>query len=88
VPRAFHFEYILPAWKYEFERERKVFFFEKKKQKTFVCFGFGFAGDRLHPNEQKFFYHDSLRSRQSVRVPPCGAVQLGFFICSCVAAAS
>jgi hypothetical protein len=44
VPRVFHFEYILPAWKYEFEREGKVFFFEKKKQKTFVCFGFGFAG--------------------------------------------
>ncbi len=43
---------------------------------------------RGRPVEKKDIYHDSLRSRQSVRVPPCGAVQLGFFICSCVAAAS
>jgi hypothetical protein len=25
-------------------KERKVFFFEKKQQKTFICFGFGLSG--------------------------------------------
>jgi hypothetical protein len=38
----------------ESESERKAFFFEKKKQKTFICFGFGFSG-WAQPSEQKFF---------------------------------
>jgi hypothetical protein len=33
---------------------RKVFFFEKKKQKTFVCLAAAFP-DQLSPDSQKFF---------------------------------
>jgi len=33
-----------PPWARLGETQRKNFFFEKKKQKTFVCFGFGLSG--------------------------------------------
>jgi len=36
------------------ESEEKVFFFEKKQQKTFVCLTAALPG-RLSSNEQKFF---------------------------------
>jgi hypothetical protein len=40
------------------KRERKAFFFEKKKQKTFISFGFGFSGEAQprHPKVFCFFF--------------------------------
>jgi hypothetical protein len=44
IARSYNgFAYIASVRKPEFDREGKVFFFEKKKQKTFVCFGLGFS---------------------------------------------
>jgi hypothetical protein len=45
-PRRYGYlgSYAAFAWKPECESGRKVFFFEKKKQKTSVCCGFGFSG--------------------------------------------
>ncbi len=42
-------------WREEKASGRKVCFFEKKKQKTFFCFGFGLSGD-AQPRLAKVFW--------------------------------
>jgi hypothetical protein len=45
---------VIASWKLESGSERKVFFFEKKKQKTFACLAAA-SPERLGPDSQKFF---------------------------------
>jgi hypothetical protein len=51
----------LSPWKPEFESERKIFFFEKKKQKTFACLAAA-SPERLVPGSKAFWFFFSKKN--------------------------